>query len=113
MTYEQITKLLAKRDNELQEALNTINELEDKLLELEENEINFVFCETEREMLEIIAKGVKELNSFGRLDKDDMKKFDSYVKDFVLLRGKMPKSKDKLSEDSEKNTAELIELARG
>lgn len=113
MVEKELMELLNKRDKELQEAMDHIADLENQIDEFENSEMTFVFSETERHMLEIIEKGVKDLNKLGRLDKDDIKKLDSYVKDFVLLRGKMPKSKNKEIEESEQNTAELVALARG
>lgn len=115
MSEKNIAELLKQRDKELKEANDLIEELE---FELEELENGHVFSESENRMLSIIEIEISRLledAKVGRLDKDEIKKFDSLVKDFVAIRGKMPEKKAtaKSQEDSDNEIAEAISIVRG
>ena len=113
---KSVEELLEQRDSELREALDRIVDLEEQLEELDNS---YIFSESEKMMLKIIEHQVarfwKQLSNgdFSSLDKDEVKAFDTFVKDFVALRGKMPKRKEKEIEESEENIAELVALAKG
>lgn len=84
----------------LDEANDRIYELEE---ELEESKIGVIFSESEKVMLEIIQGEIGRINR-GRLadkmlDKDDVKIFDTLVKDFVAIRGKLPIKKSENNEN--------------
>lgn len=114
MKKEDLEKLIKKRDQQLQEAMSHIADLEDALDELENSDMGVVFSDVEKTMVEIIIREIGRLNKDStdyKLDKDEIKKFDTLVKDFVAIRGKLPKTKKKEAVEEEKELAELLELA--
>lgn len=94
-----------------------IIQLKNKIAELEEelDEFDLVlsnFSVAEKKMIEIIGREIGRLDNESKsykLDKDQVKIFDTYVKDFVQLRGKVEKLVKK--EDSDDDIADLIALA--
>lgn len=110
---------------ELEDANERIAELEEQL---EESSMGVVFSESEKFMLEIIKREIKGLDDKTNqvykdpdtgeeiriyLGKDDIKKFDTLVKDFVALRGKMPVVKNTKNEEDADDIADLISIVEG
>jgi predicted transglutaminase-like protease len=110
---KKLTKIIKQRDDEIKKLKETIAELEESLYEYEDNDISFTLSDTEQSMLNIISEQIGRLaadSKVTRLDKDDVKLFDSYVKDLVAIRGKMPTPKTDKDKEGEESEAELIAL---
>lgn len=110
MTEKSLTNLLKERDQQLLEAKSRILELEDKLSSLD---VLYVFSESEKMMLKIIEAEIKRI-SVGidsvKMTRDEIKLFDTLVKDFVALRGKVQVSKSKDEKETEENIDNLISI---
>ena len=111
-------ELLKKRDKELRDARSLIDDLTEQLQEYEDNDVTLALSDSEKRMLKIIEKEMerleKDVNEMT-LDTSDLKKFDTLVKDFVAIRGKMPATKksDKSVADTDEHLADLVALAKG
>ena len=93
-----------------------ITDLEDEIDELTNHSILRKFSEAEGKMLKIISKEMERLEESCNqvsMDKDDTKKFDTLVKDYVALRGKMEKMIDSNDDIDEDELAELISIVQG
>jgi hypothetical protein len=105
------------KDEQITELKERIAELEEIVYEYEENDMGAVVSETEQLALKVIHEQIEKLamiSKVDKLDKDQAKNFDTFVKDLVAIRGKMPTPKTKKDSDgSEEKEADLIALATG
>jgi len=100
-----------------------IKQLEFKIKSLEEeaeymlqNSILGQFSKAENRMIDIIGREMKRMDENSQqvsMDKDDVRKFDTLVKDFVALRGKIHKMVEENEELEDSEVAELIKLVQG
>jgi hypothetical protein len=108
-------ELILKRDEKIADLKEKVAELEEVIYEYEENDMGVLVSETEKKMLRIISEQIERLGKLSdvqTLDKDDCKLFDTYVKDIVAIRGKMPTPKTQKDEATEESEAELLELIK-
>lgn len=110
-------ELILKRDEQIAELKEKIYELEEIIYEYEENDMGAVVSETEQIALKVIHQQIEKLafiSKDDKLDKDEAKNFDTFVKDLVAIRGKMPTPKTKkVADESDDSIADLIALATG
>lgn len=109
-------ELILKRDYEIADLKDKIAELEEIVFDYEENDMGVLVSETEKKMLRIIADQIERLRLLSdvqTLDKDDCKLFDTYVKDIVAIRGKLPTPKIQKDEKGEEEEADLIAIIKG
>ena len=109
-------ELILKRDGEIIDLKEKIAELEEIIYDYEENDMGVIVSESEKCMLRIIHEQINrlaKLSAVQTLDKDDVKLFDSYVKDIVSIRGKLPTPKTSSDEKGEETEAELLALISG
>ncbi len=112
-TLEELIKI---RDEEIVELKDQIAELEETIYQYEENDAGILVSETEKKMLDIIFEQIKilaESSKVEKLDKEDVKLFDTYVKDIVAIRGKLPTPKISKDQEGEATEAELLQLVQG
>jgi hypothetical protein len=108
-------ELILKRDAEIADLKEKVAELEEVIYDYEENDMGVVVSESEKIMLRIIHEQIgrlAKLSAVQTLDKDDVKLFDSYVKDIVAIRGKLPTPKTNKDEKGEETEAELLALIK-
>lgn len=107
---ENLTKLLKERDEQLRKAHDKINELEN---DLSDSKIIYMFSESERMMVKIIETEIKRIHESiekVKLTRDEIKLFDTLVKDFVAIRGKVEVKKTKETEDTEESIENLVSI---
>jgi len=110
MTLEE---LITERDKQLQDANEKIADLEDQIFEFEENDVGISLSDSEMLMIDIISREISRLSENSKkltLDKDDVKKFDTLVKDFVAIRGKVPTTKEKVLKDKDEEVADKLSV---
>lgn len=98
--------------------LTQIKQLQNKISDLEEELHQFKdlinsLSETKRTMLSIIAREVSDLNTLSEdrsWDRDEVKKFDTLVKNYDLLTKDIAKVMEEKEEEMS-DIAELVELA--
>ena len=113
MNEQSLIELLKERDEQLRAARDRISELES---ELSESEVLYIFSESEKMMLRIIEAEIKRIHlgiETVKMTKDEIKLFDTLVKDFVALRGKVQTLKKDEDEDVEDNVESLIRKVEG
>ena len=104
------------KDKHINRLKERVSNLEVELKEAEENSILSKFSTSEKKMINIISIEIGRLEKDAestRLDKDEIKKFDTLVKDYVALRGKIEKileTSDDLDDDA---VADLISIVNG
>lgn len=109
-------ELILKRDEEIADLKEQLSEALDKLDEFEENDVGIHLSDTEKSMLKIITEQIGQLAAISKvtkLDKDEAKLFDTYVKDLVAIRGKMPTKKSEKDKDVQQSEAEILKLING
>ena len=116
MKKDELEKLIILRDKQIADLKEANAELEMIIDDYELNDMGILLSDTEKQMLTIIHQQITKISAdsdVARLDKDDVKIFDSYVKDIVAIRGKMPTPKTEGDKVGEQTEAELILLATG
>lgn len=109
-------ELVKIRDSEILELKEQLLEALDKIDELEENDVGIHLSDTEKEMLQIISQQIGRLSESSKvelLDKDSTKLFDTYVKDFVAIRGKVPVAKKEEVGDTEQEISSKLSVLYG
>ena len=104
------------KDEQIVELKERIAELEDELEEYAENDATIHLSDTEKTMLKIISQQIEKLAFISRtdkLDKDEIKGFDSFVKDLVAIRGKMPTQKSSEDKEVQQTEADILKLING
>ena len=113
MNEQSLIELLNERDEQLRAARDRISELES---ELSESEVLYIFSESEKMMLRIIEAEIKRIHlgiDKVKMTKDEIRLFDTLVKDFVALRGKVQTLKKDDDKDVEDNVESLIRKVEG
>lgn len=113
MTKQDLLDLITKKDEQLRNNQERISELEMLLDEYEENDVSFLLSDTEKSMLKIIGEQIEklgEISKVSKMDKDEAKLFDTYVKDIVAIRGKMPTPKTSNDAQTEEDLADKLSV---
>ena len=114
MSHEELLRRLNESETELNKANDIIIELEDKIAQM----ISLsALSGTEKVMLDIIEREILRINMeqalVHKMSKDDLRTFDTLVKDFVAIRGKIIPEKPKENESKEDDVDNLIALVKG
>lgn len=109
MNTEELLAKLKETEEELEKANDIIINLEEQIASM----ITLsALSGTEKVMLDIIEREIIRINMeqslVHKLTKDDLRAFDTLVKDFVSIRGKIIPEKPKESESEEDNVEDLI-----
>lgn len=112
MSHDELLRRLNESEAELNKANDIIIDLEDKIAQM----ISLsALSGTEKVMLDIIEREILRINMeqalVHKMTKDDLRAFDTLVKDFVAIRGKIIPDKPKENEDKEEDLENLIQLA--
>lgn len=114
MTREDLIKRLNETEAELEKANDIIISLEEKIADM----ISLsALAGTEKVMLDIIEREILRINAehsiLQKITKDDLRTFDTMVKDFVAIRGKIIPEKQKENESKEDDIDNLISIVQG
>lgn len=113
MSNEELLRRLNEAEQELAKSTDIIIDLETKIADM----ITLsALSGTEKIMLDIIEREIIRINEATALDKmskDDLRKFDTFVKNFVAIRGKIIPEKPKEQESQEDDVENLISLVKG
>jgi len=112
MSKDELLRMYNESEAELHKANDIIINLEEKIAEM----ISLsALSGTEKIMLDIIEREILRINCeqviVSKMTKDDLRTFDTLVKDFVSIRGKIIPEKPKEKESTDDSIENLILLA--